>query len=205
VSVETLIIGGQARGKRMETQEQERAKEQPARDPILGTLDKSGAVAVEQEERFGELEEAGYGERQGKAIRLKDFEALYLLYSKKMSLKDSKGKAVSFEEFAKADQARVKDSWTKFIIYRDLRSRGYVVKDGFGFGTDLRVYERGDFPAKAAKFVIFALDEGTEKSLGDLRDSVKQIVRMGKEAIVAVIERRGEVIYYRVTKATFRK
>jgi len=39
--------------------------------------------------------------------------------------------------------------------------------------------------------VIFALDEGTEKSLGDLRDSVKQIVRMGKEAIVAVIERRA--------------
>jgi tRNA-intron endonuclease, archaea type len=190
----------------METQEQERAKEeQPARDPILGALDKEGAVVVEQEERFGELEEAGYGERQGKAVRLKDFEALYLLYAKKMTLRDTKGREVSFEDFAKADQARVKDSWTKFIIYRDLRSRGYVVKDGFGFGTDLRVYERGDYPAKAAKFVIFALDEGTEKSLGDLRDSVKQIVRMGKEAIVAVIERRGEVIYYRVTKATFRK
>jgi tRNA-intron endonuclease, archaea type len=191
----------------METQEQERGREQPqpARDPILATVDKDGAVVVEQSESFGELEEAGYGERQGKVIRLKDFEALYLLYAKRMSLKDWKGKEVSFEEFAKADQARVKDSWTKFIIYRDLRSRGYVVKDGFGFGTDLRVYERGDFPAKAAKFVIFALDEGTEKSLGDLRDSVKQIVRMGKEAIVAVIERRGEVIYYRVTKATFRK
>jgi len=191
----------------MEIQEQEPTKEQPqpGRDPILATVDKGGAVVVEQEERFGELEEAGYGERQGKAIRLKDFEALYLLYSKKMSVKDPKGKEVTFEDYAKADQARVKDSWTKFIIYRDLRSRGYVVKDGFGFGTDLRVYERGDFPAKAAKFVIFALDEGTEKSLGDLRDSVKQIVRMGKEAIVAVIERRGEVIYYRVTKATFRK
>jgi tRNA-intron endonuclease, archaea type len=191
----------------MEIQE-ERGREQPsqpARDPILATVDKGGAVAVEQSESFGELEEAGYGERQGKAIRLKNFEALYLLYAKRMSLKDSRGKEVTFEEFAKADQARVKDSWTKFIIYRDLRSRGYVVKDGFGFGTDLRVYERGDFPAKAAKFVIFALDEGTEKSLGDLRDSVKQIVRMGKEAIVAVIERRGEVIYYRVTKATFRK
>lgn len=192
----------------MEIQEQERAKEQqpqPARDPILGKLDKSGAVLVEESDRFGELEEVGYGERQGKAIKLKDFEALYLLYSAKMSLKDGKGRDVTFEELAKANQAKVRDSWTKFIIYRDLRSRGYVVKDGFGFGTDLRVYERGDFPAKAAKFVIFALDEGTEKSLGDLRDSVKQIVRMGKEAIVAVIERRGEVIYYRVTKATFRK
>jgi tRNA-intron endonuclease len=193
----------------MEIQEQERGKEQqpaqPARDPIIGKIDKSGAVVVEQSDRLKELEEVGYGERQGKSIRLKDFEALYLLYSGKMVLEDSRGKGVTFEELAKANQAKVKDSWTKFIIYRDLRSRGYVVKDGFGFGTDLRVYERGDFPAKAAKFVIFALDEGTEKSLGDLRDSVKQIVRMGKEAIVAVIERRGEVIYYRVTRATFRK
>src|SRR6267143_3515520 len=192
----------------MEIQEHERAKDQPpqpVRDPIPGKVDKSGAVVVEEIDRLGELEEVGYGERQGKAIRLKDFEALYLLYSGKMALKDGRGKEVTFEELAKANQSKVRDSWTKFIIYRDLRSRGYVVKDGFGFGTDLRVYERGDFPAKAAKFVIFALDEGTEKSLGDLRDSVKQIVRMGKEAIVAVIERRGEVIYYRVTKATFRK
>jgi tRNA-intron endonuclease len=191
----------------MEIQE-ERAKDQPqqqARDPIPGKLDKGWSVAVEESDRFGELEEVGYGERQGKAIRLKDFEALYLLYSGRMVVKDEKGRNVTFEELAKADQSKVRDSWTKFIIYRDLRSRGYVVKDGFGFGTDLRVYERGDFPAKAAKFVIFALDEGTEKSLGDLRDSVKQIVRMGKEAIVAVIERRGEVIYYKVTKATFRK
>src|SRR6267378_1311468 len=192
----------------MEIQEQERAKDQPpqpVRDLIPGKLDKAGGVVVEDSDRFGELEEVGYGERQGRYIKLKDFEALYLLYSGKMALKDIREKEVTFEELAKANQSKVRDSWTKFIIYRDLRSRGYVVKDGFGFGTDLRVYERGDFPAKAAKYVIFALDEGTEKSLGDLRDSVKQIVRMGKEAIVAVIERRGEVIYYRVTKATFRK
>jgi tRNA-intron endonuclease len=189
----------------MEVQQHERAAE-PVRDPILATVEKEGGtISVGQTDRFGELEEGGYGERQGKVIRLKDFEALYLLYSKRMVVKDEGGKEFSFEALAKKNQSRVKDSWTKFIIYRDLRSRGYVVKDGFGFGTDLRVYERGDFPAKPAKFVIFALDEGTEKSLGDLRDSVKQIVRMGKEAIVAVIERRGEVIYYRVTKATFRK
>ena len=189
----------------MEVQERVQGQQQPARDPLLATVEAGGAVVVEQSERVGELEEGGYGEREGKSIRLKDFEALYLVYSGKMVLKDARGRDVTFEQLAKANQSRVKDSWTKFIIYRDLRSRGYVAKDVFGFGTALRVYERGDFPAKAAKFVVFALDEGTERSLGDLRDSVKQIVRMGKEAIVAVIERRGEVIYYRVTKATFRK
>ncbi len=191
----------------MEIQEHEREKDQQAqiREPLRGTIDKNGVVAIDDAGRFAELEEVGYGEREDNRIVLKGFEALYLLYAGKLKVEDEQGKDVSFEDLAKSAQARVKDSWTKFIIYRDLRSRGYIVKDGFGFGTDLRVYERGDFPAKAAKFVIFALDEGTEKRLGELRDSVKQITRMGKEAIVAVIERRGEVIYYRVTKATFRK
>jgi tRNA-intron endonuclease len=191
----------------LETQEHAGEKDQQpqTRDPLRGIIDKNGIVSIEDSGRFGELEEVGYGEREGKRVILKGFEALYLLYAGKMKVEDGKAKEVTFEDLAKSTQARVKDSWTKFIIYRDLRSRGYIVKDGFGFGTDLRAYERGDFPSKAAKFVIFALDEGTEKSLGELRDSVKQIARMGKEAIVAVIERRGEVIYYRVTKATFRK
>ena len=89
------------------------------------------------------------------------------------------------------------------MIYRDLRSRGYVVREGFGFGTDLRVYERGDYPKKPAKYVVFALDEGIEKGMSELQKSVKEMAKMGKEAIIAVIERRGEVIYYKVSRARF--
>ena len=162
-------------------------------------------AAVEDAGRFGELEQVGYGEREGKKLFLKDYEALYLLFTGRLTLTDGKGKKVSFDHLAELCQARARDSWTKFIIFRDLRSRGYVVKDGFGFGTDLRVYERGDFPDKAAKFVVFAMDEGTETKVDDLSESVRQIVKMGKEAIVAVIERRGEVIYYKVSRANFHK
>jgi len=78
-----------------------------------------------------------------------------------------------------------------------------VVREGFGFGTDLRVYERGDYPKKAAKYVVFALDEGIEKRMADLQQSVREMAKMGKEAIIAVLERRGEVIYYKVSKARF--
>ena len=192
-----LISHGRPRPPGLESAEQ-------VREAVEGTL-KDGAVSIVDSSRFGEFEETGYGEREGKKLLLKDFETLYLAYAGKLKVKDGRGHEVSFEKLSEDAQLRAKDSWTKFIIYRDLRSRGYVVKDGFGFGTDLRIYERGDFPSKAAKFVVFALDEGTEKSVGDLRDSVRQIVKMGKEAIVAVIERRGEVIYYKVGKANFRK
>ena len=162
-----------------------------------------GTVTVEDRERFGELELSGYGSKEEKVLTLAHYEALYLLYSEKLKLVDAKGKEVAFDQLAEVAQKAAADSWTKFMVYRDLRSRGYVVREGFGFGTDLRVYERGDHPKKAAKYVVFALDEGIEKSLGDLQKSVSEMGRMGKEAIIAVIERRGEVIYYKVNKARF--
>jgi tRNA-intron endonuclease len=160
-------------------------------------------IVVLDKQRIGELETAGYGRREGKTYLLHDYEALYLLYSQKLKLVDEKGKSVSFEELAEVCQRRALDSWTKFIIYRDLRTRGYVVREGFGFGTDLRVYERGDYPKKAAQYVVFALDEGIEKGIDDLQKSVREMAKMGKEAIIAVIERRGEVIYYKVSRAKF--
>ena len=167
---------------------------------------KGGVVAVKDRDRFAELEQAGYGERDGRGrLVLKDYEALYLLHSGRLRLQDEHEAEVGFNSLAEKAQAENPGAWTKFVIYRDLRSRGYIVKDGFGFGTDLRVYERGDFPEKAARFVVFALDEGTEKEVGELNESVRQIIKMGKEAIVAVIERRGEVIYYKVSRANFRR
>ena len=92
---------------------------------------------------------------------------------------------------------------TKFLIYRDLRNRGYVVKDGFGFGPDFRVYERGQFGEKGAKFLVFGLNEGQQEKMGTLQKKVEEITQMGKEPIIAVIERRGEVIYYKINRMNF--
>ena len=83
------------------------------------------------------------------------------------------------------------------MIYRDLRSRGYVAKDGFGFGIDFRLYERGEFGVKPAKYVIFAVSEGVDLEVERLALIIQQIEKMGKESILAVIERRGEIIYYK--------
>jgi tRNA-intron endonuclease len=170
--------------------------------PFRAVLD-SGDVKIVERDRFGELEESGYGAREGQDLLLRDYEALYLVYVKKLVLEDKSGKLVTFERLAELSQKKAGDSWTKFVIYRDLRSRGYIVREGFGFGTDLRVYERGDYPKKPAKYVVFALDEGIEKGMAELQKSVREMARMGKEAIIAVIERRGEVIYYKVSRARF--
>lgn len=151
-----------------------------------------------------ELMEKGYGDIKDKKLYLKDYETLYLVYSERLKLK--KGKSlISLDDMVEFSLKRDKDAWTKFLIYRDLRSRGYVAREGFGFGVDFRVYNRGEYGEKPAKYVISGMDQGREIPVKDMNESVDQISRMGKDPIVAVIESRGEVIYYKISREKLEK
>ena len=125
-----------------------------------------------------------------------------MLYADKLILRKGK-KQINFDDLMGICQKNDSETLTKFLIYRDLKTRGYVVKDGFGFGSDFRVYERGQFGEKGAKFLIFGLNEGQQEKMGTLQKKIEQITQMGKEPVIAVIERRGEVIYYKINKMNF--
>ena len=60
-----------------------------------------------------------------------------------------------------------------------------------------------NFGTKSAKYLVFALNEGTQEKIGQIQKNIFEITQMGKEPIIAVIERRGEVIYYKISKMTF--
>ena len=42
-----------------------------------------------------------------------------------------------------------------------------------------------------------------KKKISHVQKNIEQITHMGKEPIIAVIERRGEVIYYKISKVNF--
>lgn len=169
--------------------------------PVEGTL-VSDQTQISDKEMIHELELKGFGEQEKDGYFLKPFESLYLLYTDRLVLKKIR-KKIDFNEMMEITQTHDSDILTKFLIYRDLRNRGYVVKDGFGFGSDFRVYERGHFGEKGAKFLIFGLNEGQKEKMGNLQNTVEQITQMGKEPVIAVIERRGEIIYYKINKMNF--
>lgn len=148
------------------------------------------------------LEQKGFGQFFKKKFMLKSYEALYLKYINKLAV-TTKNQYLSFQSLLEQCKRYDSELLTKFLIYRDLRSRGYVVKDGFGFGSDFRVYERSHFGEKGAKYVVFGLGEGRQRKMGEIKKQISQISRMGKEPIIAVIERRGEVIYYKVSEMAF--
>jgi tRNA-intron endonuclease, archaea type len=157
---------------------------------------------VDDEKHRDQLRNRGFGESEDGDYVLKPYEALYLSYTKKVTVKDH-NKIFGFEDLVKILIRRDKNILTKFMVYRDLRSRGYIPKEGFGFGVDFRVYGRGEYEKKAAKYVVFGISEGTKIKADRLAKTIEHISRMGKDAVVAVIERRGEVIYYKMSKVSF--
>ena len=46
-------------------------------------------------------------------------------------------------------------------------------------------------------------DRGTQEKIGRIQKNIDAITKMGKKPIIAVIERRGEVIYYKISKIDF--
>ena len=171
-------------------------------DPeIQGVLIKNQTIILEPN-RQQELEQKGYGEMEKDKLFLKPFESLYLLYTGRLALFKGK-KNIDFDSFLQICKKQHGDILTKFLVYRDLRNKGYTVKDGFGFGSDFRVYDKGDLGEKGAKFLVFSLNEGKQEKIGKLQKKIQEITKMGKEPIIAVIERRGEVIYYKISKISF--
>ena len=168
---------------------------------IQGVLIKNQIMVLNPDSQK-DLEQKGYGEFEKNKFYLKSFESLYLLYVGVLTLFKGK-KKVDFDSLMQICKKNDEGILTKFLVYRDLRTRGYTVKDGFGFGSDFRVYSKGDFGEKGAKFLVFGLSEGKQEKIGKFQKKIEEIIKMGKEPIIAVIERRGEIIYYKITRMNF--
>ncbi len=91
--------------------------------------------------------------------------------------------------------------WQKYIIYMDLRKRGYVVRTGYGEGIDFGVFKRGaNIEKDSAKFLIYPVFEGDPIELKDLDKISRVAMSSRKDLIVATVDRLSKPIYYSVKK-----
>jgi tRNA-intron endonuclease len=121
-----------------------------------------------------------------------------------LEIKNQKGENVGFQELLKVYEKENENAWANYLVYRDLRSRGYVVREGFGAGTDFRIYERGSYGKDTAPYLILSTQEGKPIPLEDIASALERSQKQKKELILAVMNRRGEIVYYSVSQLTFK-
>lgn len=168
------------------------------RENIRGTLARDG-VRIAQKDKADELSSRGYGSLENGKLVLTFFEALYLVDKGFLEVQ-AKGKTIDFRCLLQVYQKSERNAWARYLAYRDLRSRGYVVREGFGEGIDFRVYDRGDYSKDAAKYLTLNVQEGKPLPVADLAFALTQSRSLKKELVLAVVNRRGELVYYSVSQ-----
>jgi tRNA-intron endonuclease len=177
-------------------------KKTPVEFRTTGILADKGVTIIEQSS-IDALSSRGYGRLENEALILTFYESLYLLDKGMLEVKDGKTTVVDFQRLLHNYEDQDENAWVNYLVYRDLRSRGYVVREGFGPGAYFRVYERGSYGKDTAPYLVLSTQEGKPFQIADLSSALQKCQSQKKELIMAVINRRGEVVYYSVGRLRF--
>lgn len=139
-----------------------------------------------------------FGENKDGKIIYSFAEALFLVEKGKMSLFSGK-KEISLKDLVKRFQKYDKKIQTKYLVFRDLREKGYVVKTALKFGAEFRVYEKGSKPGdKHAKWVVFTDHESNKISWHDFSAKNRVAHSTKKNLLLAIVDEEGDITYYEV-------
>ncbi len=164
---------------------------------VVKTILKEEGIVVPPSEDTESLSSRGYGTKKDNEFTLSFYEALYLMNKGIIEIRNKKKKSlITFNQILDKYRSIDEYAWVKYLIYRDLRSRGYVVREGFGLGIDFRVYQRGEFGKETADYLVLGILEGKPLLIGDLAQILKHSQSLKKNLILAVLNRKGEIVYY---------
>ena len=179
--------------------------QEPEEDPANVIFESGkGYVASEDADRLSQ--QGFYGTRiDGNKLELEPVELLHLIERKRVVVTTPSGEHVGSDYIVNNLLVDDPDLWIQYLVFRDLRSRGYAVRKGFGSGIGFRVYARGDKPGTAnAKELVYILKEGVPISLSDLDLVTKTAAGSRKDLLFALVDQNGEVNFYRVAQSTLR-
>lgn len=173
-------------------------EEKPLAEPARFELtDEGKAVFVDGDLAW--FRERGYGDRQTDGKHLfSPVETLYLVKNGK-AVVYKEGRKLEFTDLLTNFSSIDRNVWRDYVIYMDLRKRRYVVKEGFGPKLRFRVFERGEYLEKPAKYLIIPVYEGESLQMDELLSLLRTCRAMDKTGVVAVLDRRNEVVYYQAS------
>jgi tRNA-intron endonuclease len=133
-------------------------------------------------------EQGGYGRPQQSGLTLSPEETLYLLQRGKLE-----PEGFDFDSLLMRF-ADTHNFLRSFIVYRDIRERGYVVQTG---PQDFRVFRRGQKPGKGTtQYLIRVLSERDPIVFSALIREVETAENMRKNYLLAVVDDEEELTYY---------
>tara|TARA_Y100000310_G_C20679775_1_gene815208 strand:+ start:538 stop:978 length:441 start_codon:yes stop_codon:yes gene_type:complete len=129
------------------------------------------------QQAFTLFEKSKFGEKKHGKIVYSIYEALYLVETKK----------------AKSKKKLNKGQQTNYLIFKDLRKKGYIVKTGLKFGCEFRVYKKKD---KHARYLVTIIKN--KINLKDLISKNRIAHSTGKKLLLAIVDSQKDITYLQI-------
>ena len=134
-----------------------------------------------------------FGRVKEDCLELTLIESVYLHYKGRITV-ELDGKDLDLENLIYKASRRMDNFEVKYIVYKDLRERGYYIKPGV---TDFRVYPRGGRPGSTpSKYFVQALSERQILQLPQLIRQVETTDNLRKEMVLAVVDEESDITFY---------
>jgi len=149
------------------------------------------AISLNQKSSFGKLEED--------VLELSIIEAFYLMEKGRLDIYESNESDEKLEPNYVRNIIKKNSGYGKYIVYKDLKDRGYIIKTGFKYGSEFRLYERGKSPGEGhSDYLVKIIHENYEINALDFASYVRVAHGVKKSLLLAVVDDEEDITYYNV-------
>ena len=145
-------------------------------------------IALHEKSKFGKIE--------ANFLQLSLIEACYLL---------EKGRLNIYEDDVQCsvgyfiDLLKNEELYGKYVVYRDLKDRGYLIKTSFKYGSEFRLYNRGGGPGEGhSDYLVKIIFENYDINVLDFASYVRVSHGVNKKLLLAIVDEDFDITYYNV-------
>ena len=129
-------------------------------------------------------------------LELSLIEAYYLLELGKITIiSQDGGNPINNEEFRAVAEEFHTNFLNKYLVYKDLREKGYVVRPGLKFGADFAVYIHGP-GIDHAPFIVHVLESRDNISAIEMVRAGRLATSVRKKFVIATVPLSNQISYY---------
>lgn len=140
---------------------------------------------------FQSLNSKNFGKKEGKLYTLDIYEAMYLCEKEKIEITKN-SKILNFDEISKIK----KFSFLNYIIYKDLKSKGYNVKTGMKYGSTFRLYNKGVKEGKEhSLWLVEPIKDSELLKMKDMASKNRIAHSTNKTTLFAIVDGENSVTY----------
>jgi tRNA-intron endonuclease len=137
-----------------------------------------------------------YGSLANKKLYLTPLEAYYLSEKEKLEI-EYNGNIITGAELISL--TNVEEGFEgKYVVYKDLRDRGYIVKTGFKYGCHFRVYRNSI--EEHAEYLVHSYVEHGSINVDDLMKQARLAHSVKKKMVMALVDEENDITYFSVDR-----